>query len=165
MGGTGADLGYGGIKNSIAIEFDTWQNNDLADIYWDHISVHSNGVDPNESGETTRLSVPLRKHIADGQIHRVRIAYYPELKDEYMDVFTSSPNLQQYLKDLSEGRRLGTLLVSFDTDEPCMAIPLNLGVMLQLEQSSALVGFTASTGRTWQKQDLLSWAFCLEVRW
>ena len=38
IGRTGGDIGYGGIRNSIAIEFDTWQNADPSDIIWDHVT-------------------------------------------------------------------------------------------------------------------------------
>ena len=55
-----------------------------------------------------------------------------------------------YIKDLSENRRLGTLLVFLDegvtSDEPLMALPLNLAVTLDLPDDQAFVGFTASTG-------------------
>lgn len=41
IGEGASQMGYGGIENSIAIEFDTWYNPDLGDLFSDHISVRS----------------------------------------------------------------------------------------------------------------------------
>ncbi len=41
-------------------------------------------------------------------------------------------------------------------------MPINLSVLLKLDQGRALLGFTASTGLTWEKHDLLSWQCCEE---
>ena len=53
-------MGYGGIKNGLAVEFDMWANvpsvsvaND--DIFFDHISVHSNGANALTSDSTSSL--------------------------------------------------------------------------------------------------------------
>ena len=52
----------------------------------------------------------------------------------------ASPPLTQvqYMKDNDESRRLGTLLVFMDEgvaeDEPLLAVPINLSVMLALPQ-------------------------------
>lgn len=82
-------------------------------------------------------------------------------------MFSSTEHGLQFIKDLSEGRRVGTLLVYYDEgialNEPLLAIPINLAATLQLDQSVAYIGFTASTGNLWQKQDILSWGYCAEV--
>lgn len=39
----GSAMGYGGIRNSIAIEFDTWFNDNTGDMWEDHVSVQVSG--------------------------------------------------------------------------------------------------------------------------
>ena len=56
--------------------------------------------------------------------------------------------------------RLGTLVVWVDDMiKPIVAIPINLSATLELDRG-AFVGFTSSTGRSWQKHDITSWRFC-----
>ena len=58
IGGDGENLGYGGIPNSSAIEFDMWTNFDTQgsdDFFQDHISVHSASFEPNSSGSSAAL--------------------------------------------------------------------------------------------------------------
>jgi len=44
-----------------------------------------------------------------------------------------------------------------------MAMPINLSLLLDLPTDKAYVGFnTASTGRFFEKHDILSWYFCNE---
>mmetsp|Transcript_41258 Transcript_41258/g.50187 ORF Transcript_41258/g.50187 Transcript_41258/m.50187 type:complete len:93 (+) Transcript_41258:2-280(+) len=75
---------------------------------------------------------------------------------------TANEALLPYLKDNGEGRRLGTLAVYVDDLDglPLLAIPLNLSVLLDLPQSLAYAGFTASTGRKWETHDVISWEWC-----
>jgi len=56
----GGGLGYNGMPNSVAVEFDTWLNNGTGDPYNDpsqsHIGVHTNGTGAFlRSGATTDL--------------------------------------------------------------------------------------------------------------
>jgi hypothetical protein len=77
---------------------------------------------------------------------------------------TANDNLLPYIKDNHENRRLGTLAVfvddGVDSDEALLAIPVNLSVLLALNQGLATVGFTGSTGKKWEKHDILSWYWC-----
>lgn len=71
LGGDGEQLGYGGISNSLAVEFDTWTNVDTQtdDIFQDHISVHSGGpLLPNSPGKSTSLGYWRPYDIADGKV-------------------------------------------------------------------------------------------------
>jgi hypothetical protein len=43
LGNNGKALGYGGINNSLAVEFDTYFNNEENDPYENHISVQTRG--------------------------------------------------------------------------------------------------------------------------
>lgn len=43
IGTQGGGIGYDGVRPSVAIELDTWQNNENNDPYYDHISIQING--------------------------------------------------------------------------------------------------------------------------
>lgn len=170
IGANGEQLGYGGISNSLAIEFDTWTNafgpeEDRDDVFHDHISIHSAGRNPNKASKSTSLGYWRTFGLADGEIHVVRIRYVPNrVERRYLESMTANEQLIPYLKDNGEGRRIGTLAVfideGVDTDIPILAIPLNLSVLLNLPKDVAYAGFTASTGLKWQKHDILNWRWC-----
>lgn len=171
IGRDGEDLGYGGMNNSLAIEFDLWTNvasqQDSDDWFVDHISIHSGSVGRNDPGEGTALGYPsAAPDLASGKVHKVSIVYLPYVEKAYFPKMTANENLLPYLLDNGEGRRLGTLAVFLDggigTNEPILAIPLNLSVLLNLPQGLAYVGFTGSTGLKWEKHDILDWKWCNE---
>ncbi|CAM9680470.1 unnamed protein product, partial [Chrysoparadoxa australica] len=171
VGSRGGGLGYGGVNNSLAVEFDTWYNPDpqvrSGDLLYDHVSIHSCGRQENFETRACQLGVARPHKLAEGNHHLVKISrYYPHLETKYVDLFTSSDELLPFLMDNGESRRVGTLVVWMDEgvadDEPLLAIPLNLSVLLDLPQDAAFVGFTAGTGRAWAKHDVLSWYWCHE---
>ena len=43
LGGSGQGMGYGSMTPSLGVEFDTYYNGDLGDMYPDHIGIHING--------------------------------------------------------------------------------------------------------------------------
>lgn len=148
LGQSGEELGYGGIPNSLAVEFDTWTNGESqrdasGDIYWDHVAVHSNGRGVNSASDRTRLTVPRRLELADGKKHTIKVAYYPTIKTEYLEAFSVTSGGMDFIKDISEGRRVGTLVVFVDagigSDTPLLALPINLAATLRLEHDQAFV--------------------------
>jgi len=170
IGAAGRELGYGGIENSIAVEFDTWYNPDTnttttgVDMMVDHVAIHSRSTDKNSGAESASLGQQRPHAIGDGQVHLVKVVYLPYVATEYLANFTATPNLVPFIKDYDENRRLGTLVVFMDEgvekDIPLMAIPINLSVLLDLPQDEAYAGFTAATGLKWEKHDVLSWIWC-----
>lgn len=54
------------------------------------------------------------------------------------------------------------LLLGISLDTPLMALPINLSLLLRMPDDKAYVGFTSSTGRFYEKHDILSWMFCDE---
>jgi len=76
LGFNAASLGYGGIPNSLAIEFDTWPNFDLGDPNDNHISIHTAGAFGNTPDEAFSLgsTTPI-PYMKDGNVHTARIAY------------------------------------------------------------------------------------------
>ncbi len=59
---------------------------------------------------------------------------------------------------------MGTLALWLDklgpNDPPLLAMPINLNVLLRLPENQAYMGFTASTGKAWEKHDVTEWYFC-----
>ena len=56
IGGDGKHLGYGGIQNSLAVEFDTYYNFEELEPYENHVSVHTRGWRyPNSANHTFSL--------------------------------------------------------------------------------------------------------------
>ena len=84
LGGGGGLLGYGGLNRSLAIEFDTWHNADMGDLYYNHVSVQAGGpTGPVGAHKEHYLSASIADPatypagIADGKAHVVRVRYTP----------------------------------------------------------------------------------------
>ncbi|MFT5926671.1 MAG: hypothetical protein ACI9WL_001420, partial [Rubritalea sp.] len=76
IGGLGGGMGYLGIPNSFAVEFDTWQN--ANDPSFDHIAMVSGGV--NDHSLPQNLAGPVAAsatsiNVEDGLEHDVRIEW------------------------------------------------------------------------------------------
>jgi hypothetical protein len=166
IGGYGGNLGYGGMRNSLAIAFDMWQNPGFDLIGEDHVSFQSRGQEPNDPFEPGLLGLPRSTPIADGVVHTAKIKYFNNLRPEYLDYIVASDTLMPYLLDNGEQKRIGTLVVFVDdgiaSDTPLMAMPINLSLLIKLPADKAFVGFTSATGRFFAKQDILSWYWCDE---
>uniref|UniRef100_A0A7S3K491 Legume lectin domain-containing protein n=1 Tax=Aureoumbra lagunensis TaxID=44058 RepID=A0A7S3K491_9STRA len=179
IGQGGAQLGYGGITKSLALEFDMNYNPPLNpsteplkgdQVPNDHLELRSRGKLPNSANEPDALLAPLAilphgADLADGQEHIVKVVYKPYIDLHYFKNFSVTKNAAKYMLDAGENRRLGILLVWIDqglnTDIPSIAIPINLPLLLSLPgDSRAFLGFTAATGLKWQNHDLLSWYVC-----
>ncbi|WP_339686658.1 L-type lectin-domain containing protein, partial [uncultured Nonlabens sp.] len=78
IGALGGGMGYEGIPNSFAVEFDTWQNGQLGDPTFDHIAMVSAGQ--NNHNLAQNLAGPIvasttSNNVEDGQEHDVRIEW------------------------------------------------------------------------------------------
>ncbi len=142
VGTGGNELGYGGIADSLAIEFDTFWNTprifDTGDPNGNHISIQTRGLTANDSnhqyskGQVALTSVDM----SDTNVHTVKIDYVPG-------------NCKIYLDNLATP--------VLNASDPS----LDLATLLALEGGSdAYVGFTAATGGGAQENhDVLSWTF------
>jgi hypothetical protein len=138
LGDGGGGIGYNGIPNSLAVEFDTLQNppgefeGELGDPNDNHISVQTRGTLPNSAGPTfslgTTTTLPL---LTDGSVHNAKVAYVPGTLTVFMD----------------------------DPAKPVLTVPVDLGTILRLGNGQAWVGFTAATGGRSQAHDILSFSF------
>lgn len=137
IGGSGGYLGYTGISNSLAIEFDTYRNTDFRDptAFLYHVGIQSNGTGPNSSNHgdaNLKIHTDLvQANIADGAVHKATVTY--------------------------DGTTLSVFLDGATT--PLTSVAVNLGTLLNLDSGTAFVGFTAATGTSQENSDLLSWTW------
>ena len=67
--------------------------------------------------------------------------YWPFINYDVFPYFTASTQLEQFIIDNDEGRRVGTLAVYVDDlSKPVMAIPINLSIVLELREGTAFAG-------------------------
>jgi hypothetical protein len=128
----GSGIGYSDLPNSLAVEFDTYRNDDLGDPNDHHISVHTNGVGPNGPDERLSLGLPADiPFLKDGLPHWARITYQPGILQVFVDTLTSA----------------------------VVSVPIDLSNRLLLGDGTAWVGFTAATGADYETHDILVWGF------
>ncbi|MEZ6039525.1 MAG: Calx-beta domain-containing protein [Planctomycetaceae bacterium] len=132
LGGVGGGLGYKSIANSLAIEFDTFQNSETNDPNNNHVGVHTMGAAPNSNHESASLgTVTPAFDINDGNIHQVKVVYQPGTMAIFLDDFVS----------------------------PALTVAVDLAETLDLDVGKAWVGFTGVSGGDAQSHDILSWEY------
>ena len=132
IGEGGGGIGYQGITHSLAVEFDTWQNdgNEPAE---NHVAVHSRGPDPNSVFLEGQLAQPVPvAAFEDGKLHHARVVYVPGRLDVFLD----------------------------DTTTPILSVAPPARSPLEINGGPAFVGFTAATGLFVEDQRIESWRFC-----
>jgi hypothetical protein len=143
LGGGGGDIGYGGIKNSLAIEFDTYDDSGapIDDPNGNHVAIISNGTNANNASHSLSYSVVAVTNsslgaltLADGALHTVTITY--------------------------TGGSSGTLTVSVGNTTIVTATNLNLQTLLGLPATGlAWVGFTGGSGGGGENGDIYNWSY------
>jgi hypothetical protein len=132
LGGGGGGIGYQGIPNSLAVEFDTWFNGGPDEPNGNHVSVRSQGIYPNWATGTPSLAtaaIASPQFSWDGLEHTARITYVP-----------------------------GSMVVYLDSVE-VLAVAVDLSSLLSLDSGTAYVGFTGATGAAAENEDILSWSY------
>jgi len=172
MGEPGQGLGYSGIQNSIAIEFDTYFNPGNLEPYENHISVHTRGFRfQNSANQSYSLGATTGVYDLTDKVHQAKIIYRPSFNASliFSKGFESTGHVSHFLENAQFkygamadwGTGMGTLQVFLDDlSTPALVVPLNLAGTLALTHGRARVGFTAATGEdTWQAHDILDWEF------
>lgn len=167
LGLAGCDLGFGGsstpcnsgfgIPQSLAVEFDTFQNQD--DPNSNHVAIQSCGTAPNtvDSGpcriaDNSNLLNAQGNLItlADGNVHTVTISYTPSTLSTCGPNNSSSCSSIDVILDNTDLFPGGVL---FDLTTIGLASGNNCSNCL------AYVGLTAATGGSVDDHDILSWTF------
>jgi outer membrane protein OmpA-like peptidoglycan-associated protein len=133
-GSTGEGMGYGTIANSIAVEFDTFDNTHVpydappnGDPDGNHISVQTRGLEANSSHHDYSLGTTSNiPNLKDGAIHSARIHYVPGTLTVYID----------------------------DLKTAALTVPLRVEKLLRLDDGRCWIGFTAATGGSWANFDI-----------
>lgn len=84
MGIMGEGMGYGNMDPSLGIEFDTYYNPNLQDMYPDHIAIHRDGNTNHNS--VNALAGPIQADpedvdIEDGEDHAISITWDPSSQE------------------------------------------------------------------------------------
>jgi hypothetical protein len=144
LGGVASGIGYDGISNGLAIEFDIWYNTQpgFADIFYDHIGVHASTPTQRilRSTGDGAIGPVVRADLGDGLMHFVRIVYYGYIKYDFLQYFSVSSSGFSLLTDDGDQRRLGTLVVYVDDMAvPLLAIPMSLNTVLDVPENQAFM--------------------------
>jgi hypothetical protein len=150
LGGAGGGIGFLGIPNSLAVEFDTFPNGNLDNNNANHVAVQSCMNLPNTVDETSSCSLGrnygLPITLADQNPHTVTITYVPPPTGSgpgRLDVILDNTDL--FPATTGDGAHPAG--VSFDM------------TTLGLDNGTAWVGFTGATGALVENNDILSWTF------
>ncbi len=145
----GGRLGYDPIPNSLAVEYDLFDNDEkqiesLNDPNGNHIAVMSMGKEANSSN-----------HASGGEL-----AIAP-------DIFEMNSNAAVYYSKIDYNVKAGTMRVYLSDNKDSYGAPVlsidnpDLSKLLDLYEGEwAYVGFTSATGSSYQNHDILSWKFC-----
>lgn len=129
QGQVGGGIGYEGIKNSVAVELDTWTNENEND---NHIAIQSKGNAPNSSaidGTLIKQDV-LPVVLKNGEVHKVNIEY----KDKVMRIALNGKEVINKYIDLAQ-------TIDLENNEKMW------------------IGFTSSTGAAFSQHEIHSWTY------
>ncbi|MBX3381451.1 MAG: hypothetical protein KF805_15255 [Phycisphaeraceae bacterium] len=133
LGGSGSDMGYGGIPRSVAIEFDTFVFSD--EFPGPHVSVQTRGVDENSSEDQFSLA------------HATLPEWFPYIDSLEVKIEYTPGVLFVYIQDEP------VFFCPLDLNS------LDDGGPLFGDDGCAWVGFTAGAGAATANQDIESWQF------
>ena len=147
MGSSGGGLGYDGIKNCLAFEFDTYKNG--INPYYDPNGNHAAIFYIGQNGATTghgsdnelAVNTGIIEILADSSIYYAKIDYNIE------------PGALRAFLDKTgdfEGSSKIIEIESFDINDY-----LDL-----IDGSGAYVGISSATGTSYEKHDVLYWSYC-----
>jgi hypothetical protein len=163
IGGGGGSLGYGGIPNSLAVEFDNYQNTGEPGV---HVAVHSNGTAPNDAAHTSAAMLGSATITMDQNTHTVKIKYAvsPATIQVFQDNMTT-PVLTVNYDVSSIGLYQGVNNPYVSSPSHWVGVPINNHNVevrwagAQAIGAGAYVGFTGGTGGLAETVEILSWSY------
>ena len=145
IGENAAGIGYNGIPKSLAIEFDCFNNNfntaqnneEINDPNGNHIAIMTNGIYSNSNihNESNNL-LTINFH-----------ENFKSIDDNYFGKISYSNKILSLYFDNN---------CNFIT--PILSVYLDIDSLLQLNDNSCYIGFTASTGNAIQRCELKKWS-------
>jgi hypothetical protein len=162
--GLGGELGFTGLTNSVAVQFDSWCNVEFGDTCAtaasptsaDQITIESCGQGANtvyhNAGcsfgtiDLSRIANPI--YIGDTNVHTAQISYSPPTATGGSCVPSSAFGTAG----------CGSLAVIVD-GQTVLTVPFNLAYLGLDSNDDAYVGFTSATGGSWETHDILTWSF------
>ncbi len=149
-GGTVWGIGYGngansaiGLRHSLALELDTYQDGFLGDTSANELTLHTRGAQGNHENEQWSLARNTPAAVlSDGQVHTLRLRYVPGLLEVFVDNATTPAISRAY--DFTGGGLYAN-----------GSVAPGLG----LANGTAFVGFCAATGggTLTELVEILSW--------
>ena len=103
VGAVGAGMGFAGVQPSIGIALDTWQNADIADPAFDHISIQANGNAQHGNDLAAPVAISTSSdNVEDCQWHLLRITWEPASKkiQAYFDGVLRVQSEKDIIKDI-----------------------------------------------------------------
>ena len=148
LGEGGGGLGYSGLYDALAVEFDTYNNTD-----WDpnanHVGLLASRTYLNSYHSDDGLALNdlsgLSITLMDGAVHTVTITYTPP------------PVLAVAARAPETDSPTGTFSVTLD-GHLLFSKSIDLTVALALNHGSAYLGFSAGSGYAFENNDILSWS-------
>jgi PKD repeat protein len=135
-GGAGGGIGYAELPDSVAAEFDTWNNGSVDDNNGNHV-----GIDLEGSIDSVGAVTPVSPPFNDGNVWNAWVDY-----DGTTDLLEVR---------VSQGADRPLAATTFTTVD----LPTILGNPTDGPKSTAFVGFTSGTGCAGGNHDILSWTF------
>ena len=139
LGSSGGGLGYGGVNNSVAVEFDTFNNGSADANSSNHVAIDTNGVLSDSAAafpygvSNCDTSTGVNGCMSNGDLWNVTIGY----------------NGSALSVSVQDGNNTADNLIS--------AYPIN--ITSYLGGNTAYVGFTGGTGGSYENQDITTWSF------
>jgi outer membrane protein OmpA-like peptidoglycan-associated protein len=95
IGYAGEGMGFAGLRPSIGIEIDTWENGHLLDPPYDHVAILKNGIINHNYNMAGPNKLP---NLEDCKDHRIKIVWLPEEKK--MTVYVDGRGYIYFKKDI-----------------------------------------------------------------
>ncbi|MBM2816493.1 MAG: Por secretion system C-terminal sorting protein [Ignavibacteria bacterium] len=144
LGFPAGNMGFAGISNSVAIEFDTYNNKtDMNDPDGNHVAVFCNGTNGNYAFHNSQFCLGTSSNIP--QMRADNTLYYAKI-----DYNMEPGKLRVWLDNTGK----------FDGSPALTIDKFDLAKAINLDNGRAYIGFTSATGDSYQIHEIQSWKYC-----